>query len=176
MALPVYPPGVSSQGNTRAIYVPTLVAANAPDISSELGAAGAVDFSCFVLEGQFNAKGEQNRGEDRRFCSKESYEQLGRVTRGIDDLQYVFDPQASAADPNNRAYEVFKKDVTGFFIVRMGLDARTVDWAAGQKVDVWPVKFGVQVKVWGGDEFAKYSITQGVAVTGPITEDVALVA
>jgi hypothetical protein len=176
MALPVYPPGVSSQGNTRAIYVPTLVAAGAPDISSELNAAGAVDFSCFLLEDQFNFTGEQARGEDRRFCSKESFETLGVAKRGIADLQYVFDPQAAAALPENRAYEVFKKDVTGFFIVRMGFDARTVDWAAGQKVDVWPIKFGLQVKVLGGGEFAKFNVTQAVAVTAPPTEDVALVA
>jgi hypothetical protein len=72
--------------------------------------------------------------------------------------------------------ELFQPGVAGFFVVRYGLDAETVDFAAAQKVWVWPIVFGGQfiTQLAENDEFAKITITQAVAVTGIVRKQVAL--
>ena len=76
----------------------------------------------------------------------------------------------------NKAMELFQPNVAGYFVVRYGLDAETVAFAAAQKVDVWPIIFGAQNKsqLAENDEFAKITIVQAVAVTGIVRKQVAL--
>jgi hypothetical protein len=171
------PPGVRAEGNLKVAYVPTIAVVTAPTVT-EVTAAGALDISFFLTGGNFKPSGEQARGDDRRVGSKQTFEQLGREKSTIDDLIYVADPQAAAAAVNNKAMELFQEGVSGFFVVRYGLDAETVDFAATQKVDVWPIKFGVQNKTQlaENDEFALITITQSVAVTGIVRKQVAIAA
>jgi hypothetical protein len=169
------PPGVKAEGNLKVSFVPTIAVVTAPT-ATEVNAAGALDISFFLTAGNFKPSGEQARGEDRRVGSKQTFETLGREKSTIDDLVYVADPQAAALAANNKAMELFQPGVSGFFVVRYGLDAETVDFTAAQKVDVWPIIFGVQNKVPldENDEFAKIRITQPVAVTGIVRKQVAL--
>jgi hypothetical protein len=173
----VTPPGIKAEGKCKVAYVATLVSQTAPDID-EINAAGSLDVSMFIKAGQFQPNKEQNRGDDRRLGSTQTFQTLGRVNPSVADLVYVANPQAAAADPNNRAMELFQAGVTGFFIVRWGLDVVTVDWAAGQKVDVWPIQFGAQRKTPLGedDEFAVITITQAVAVTAAVTDQAQIAA
>lgn len=169
------PVGVKAEGNLKVAWVPTLTSVTAPPIADVI-AAGSLDISFFVLAGQFKPSGEQARGDDRRVGSKQTFEVLGREKSSIDDLVYIADPQAAAAVAGNKAMELFQPGVTGFFIVRYGLDAETVDFAAAQKVDIWPMVFGVQNKsqLAENDEFAKITITQPVAVTGIVKKQIAI--
>ena len=171
------PAGVKAEGNVKVAFVPTIVDVNAPT-EDEVTAAGALDVSFFILAGQFKPSGEQARGDDRRVGSKQTFETLGREKSTIDDLVYIADPQAAALAVGNKAMELFQPGVTGYFVVRYGLDAESVDFAAAQKVDVWPVVFGVQNKtpLAEDDEFAKITITQGVAVNGIVRKDKAIAA
>ena len=171
------PPGVKAEGNLKVAYVPTIADLTAPTVA-ELTAVGALDVSFFITGGNFKPSGEQARGDDRRVGSKQTFERLGREKSTIDDIIYVADPQAAAAAAANKAMELFQADVTGFFVVRYGLDAESVDFAAAQKVDIWPIEFGVQNKTQlaENDEFALITITQGVAVTGIVKKDVAIAA
>jgi hypothetical protein len=169
------PAGVKAEGNLKVAYVPTIATPTAPTVV-EVNAAGALDISFFLVAGQFQPTGDQPRGEDRRVGSKQTFETLGREKPTIADLIYIADPQAAAAVAGNKAMELFQVGVAGFFVVRYGLDAETVDFAAAQKVDVWPILFGGQFKVElaDNDEFAKIRIKQPVAVTGLVRKQVAL--
>ncbi|HEY3559662.1 MAG TPA: hypothetical protein VGL05_19470 [Kribbella sp.] len=171
------PPGVKAEGNLKVVYVPTIASVTAPAVS-ELTAAGALDVSFFITGGNFKPSGEQARGDDRRVGSKQTFEALGREKSTIDDIVYIADPQAAAAAVGNKAMELFQPGVAGFFVVRYGLDAETVDFAAAQFVDIWPIVFGVQNKTQlaENDEFAKITITQAVAVTGIVRKQVAIAA
>lgn len=169
------PAGVKAEGNLKVAYVPTIAALATPTVT-ECTAAGCLDVSFFITGGNFKPSGEQARGDDRRVGSKQTFEALGREKSTIDDLIYIADPQAAAAVAGNKAMELFQAGVAGYFVVRYGLDAETVDFVAAQKVDIWPIVFGVQNKsaLAENDEFAKITIVQAVAVTGIVKKQVAL--
>lgn len=174
----VFPTGVTAEGNVKAKVVLAIANKAAPSLASEINAASAVDISGFVMAGSFNPGGEQGRGTNRRLGSKQSFQRLGRENPSIDDLRYVYYPQAAAADPNNKAYETLLNGLVGFVVVRYGLDAQTSAFAAAQKVDVYPVEFGVQRKDSPpeDDEFALLTVTQAIAVTGVVTRDAVIAA
>ena len=168
------PVGVKAEGTLKVSYVPTIAVVTAPT-TVEVNAAGSLDVSFFFTAGNFKPGGEQARGDDRRVGSKQTFEVLGREKASIDDIVYISDPQAAALAASNKAMELFQPGVTGYFVVRYGLDAETVDFAAAQKVWVWPIIFGSQfITQLGDDEFAKITITQAVAVTGIVRKQVAL--
>lgn len=169
------PAGVKAEGNLKVAFVPTIANLATPT-TIEVTAAGALDISFFITAGNFKPSGEQARGDDRRVGSKQTFETLGREKSTIDDIIYIADPQAAAATPGNKAMELFQPGVSGFFVVRYGLDAETVDFAAAQKVDIWPIIFGAQNKsqLAENDEFAKITIVQAVAVTSVVKKQVAL--
>lgn len=170
----VFPEGIVAEGNVKVAFVPTVSDPSAPTV---IEVAAGVDLSGYITAGQFTPSGEQARGENRRLGSKQTFQKLGRETPSIGDLNYVYDPQAAAADPENEAYETLTEDTEGFLVVRYGLDAEDVDFAAAQKVDLYPVQLGVQRKDAPpeNDEFALLTVTQAVAVTGRVVRDVALV-
>jgi hypothetical protein len=169
------PVGVKAEGNLKVAYVPTIAVPTAPTVT-ECTAAGALDVSFFFTAGNFKPGGEQARGDDRRVGSRQTFEVLGREKSSIDDIVYIADPQAAALTASNKAMELFQANVTGFFVVRYGLDAETVDFTAAQKVWVWPIIFGGQYmsELAENDEFAKITIKQAVAVTGIVRKQVAL--
>jgi len=169
------PAGVKAEGNLKVAYVPTIANLATPTIV-EVTAAGSLDVSFFITGGNFKPSGEQARGDDRRVGSKQTFEALGREKSTIDDIVYIADPQAAALAAGNKAMELFQPGVAGYFVVRYGLDAETVDFVAAQKVDIWPIVFGVQNKsaLAENDEFAKITIVQAVAVTGIVKKQVAL--
>lgn len=168
------PTGVKAEGNLKVAYVPTIAVVTAPT-AVEVNAAGSLDTSFFFTAGNFKPAGEQARGDDRRVGSRQTFETLGREKSSIDDIVYIADPQAAALAASNKAMELFQAGVTGFFVVRYGLDAETVDFIAAQKVWVWPIIFGGQyMSELADDEFAKITIKQAVAVTGIVRKQVAL--
>lgn len=165
----VYPEGVQAEGNVKVVFVTAIADPEEPTIA-ELNAG--VDLSCFI-KGTFELSGEQATGSDRRLCSKEDFQVLGRITRSLEPITYVYDPQAAASEPDNEAYETLKAGVTGFLAIRYGLDAQDTAWAASQKVDVAPVECGFQKKdgIPEDDEFAKLTVTQTFGIIGPVADD-----
>lgn len=170
-----FPEGVDAQGNESVIFVPALANPAAPTVA-ELTGASAINLSC-ALRG-FGSSTEQSSTPDIRLCSREVFESPGRATNSLEDITYVYDPQAAAAAPTNKHYETLKSGVTGFLVDRRGLDSRTVAVAAAQKVDVFPVKFGPQrrVSVDPSAEGAKFEIIQKPWVTGQVRWDAVVAA
>lgn len=163
----VFPAGVTAEGNVKAQVVPAIAVKTGPTVAE---ITAGIDISGFVMAGQFTPGTEQGRGTNRRLGSKQTFQRLGRDNPSFENIQYVYYPQSTTPDPNNKAFETLVSGYAGFVVVRFGLDAQATAWAAAQKVEVWPVEFGVQQKLPPpeDDEFALLTVSQAVAVTGVV--------
>lgn len=169
------PDGVQAEGNVAVWFVSTLSDIEAPT-DDEIDAG--VQLAGYIKGGMFQPTGDQATGDDRRLASRESFQVLGRITRGFDDIEYVYNPQTIGDnDEDNAAYEALSEGSTGWIVTRWGADADT-DIAAGDIVDVTPVECGAQRKVGPAenDEFARLVVRQKLGVTGPSAVDVAVQA
>ena len=170
MALTI-PPGVDAAGRRNAIFVPT-------DTFSVATLTGptAVEVICYLSKGSLGETSETERGTDERECTVEAAEVLGTTKVGLEDLEYVWEPQADASSATNKAYDTLKQGTTGFIIIRYGLPAAT-PLAEGQKVDRYPVTLGRQNrKKPEGNAAEKLKIVQPVAVGLGVLQDQELVA
>jgi len=172
-----FPTGVSAQGNDSVIWVPALADPSAPTVT-ELTGAGAINISCALVG--FSVSVDQGTFTDTRLCSTQEFDNLGKAKYSIDDLQYVYDPQTVGADPaddDNIAYDNLTPGLTGFFVHRRGISAKT-DVAADQVVNVYPSELGVQsdVAVDPTAEGDKIKCTQKVGVVAEVLRDVKVVA
>lgn len=168
--------GVSTQGTETVIYVPTLANPAAPKLT-ECGAGVATALNLgYALRG-FSPQAEQGSSEDVRLASVQTFENPGRIKPSLDDITYVYDPQAPALTASNKHYETLKPGVKGYLIDRRGVPATTAP-AIGQIVDVYYVQFGAQrrVAVDPSAEGGKYEIVQKPFILSTVQYDVALVA
>jgi hypothetical protein len=173
-----FPTGVSARGNDSVIWVPTLADPSAPTVT-ELTSASAVNLSCALIG--FSPSVEQATFTDTRLCSKQTFNRLGSATYSIDTLNYVYNPQAvggASPDPDNVAYDALTAGQNGYFVHRRGLDAQSVDVAADQIVNVYPVELGAQsdVPLDPTAEGALIQCQQNVSVIGEVKRDVKVVA
>ena len=172
----VTPDGVQAEGNVSVVFVSGALTVSAPTVAQ---ITAGTELSGFIKGGTFTPTAEQNTGDDRRLASRETYQVLGRVTRGFDDVQYVYNPQEldPAGHADNAAYEDLAEGTTGHIVIRWGLDTDTA-YAAGQVVDIIPIEAGAQRKVGPAenDEFARLVVSQRWGVTGPSSVDVVVAA
>lgn len=169
------PESVTAEGNVKAVFVPALADVDAPTVA-EL--TGGVDISCYLMPDWDGPTATQNTGEDRRFCSRETFTRLGRNQWEISPLVYTYLPQelGTPGDPANEVYEALTPNTTGYLAIAYGKDPANA-FAAADVVDVFPVEAGVQVKqARGTDEFAPLTVTQALAVTGVPNLDGAVAA
>lgn len=167
------PESVTAEGNVKAVFTTAIVPPLTTPTPTELNGATAVDISCYLMPDWDGPTATQNTGEDRRFCSRETFTRLGRNQWEISPLVYTYLPQelGTPGDAANEVYEALPPDTTGYLVVSYGKDPSTA-FAAGDIVDVFPVEAGVQVKqARGTDEFAPLTVTQALAVTGVPTLD-----
>lgn len=164
------PEWVAAEGNVKAVFVPTLASVTAPSVAV---VNAGVDISCFLLPDWDGPSGTQNKGEQRRFSSKETFDVLGRTKNSVAPLSYTYLPQelGTPGHAANELYEALAPGNTGFLVVGYGIDP-AVPFAAGDIVDVVPVEAGVRNKsARGSDEFAPLTVTQELGVTGTVAED-----
>jgi hypothetical protein len=168
----VFPDGVRSRGNESVIFVTTLADPEAPTVAELTSTTLAANVSCY-LSG-FAPNGSQDSAEDTRLCSEQTFEDPGDVAMSIDNIEYIYYPQAAPADPNNKPYDLMKNGVAGYLVDRRGLNARTVAVAAAQIVDVYQVRLGEQFRMPldPGQQGGKFRITQKPFVIGPYYFDV----
>lgn len=165
------PPGVDVAGRRNAIFVPT-------DTFSVATLTGptAVEIICYLSKGTFGETSETERGTDERECTIQVGEVMGNTKVSLNDLEYVWEPQAATGSATNKAYEMLKEGTTGFIIVRYGLAADAA-LAADQKVDQYPVTLGRQNrKTPEGGAAEKFKISQPVVVGVGVKQDQLLVA
>lgn len=171
----IFPEATKSLGNTTLVAVVTIADMDAPSLATEINAGTSVIGSCF-LYADVVASGETNKGTaPTRACEKTEREEFGRTKYSIQDIQYVYDPQAGATD-ENEFKDLLEPDTELYLVERMGLDKDTA-LAAGQKVNVHHVRVGPQNRTKTGDgEFDEFSITQAVSYIEDPVYDVAIVA
>lgn len=169
----VLPPSVPVDGMLKITWVATLADPNAPKLT-ELAAVSSVDITCYLTrDGSFKDKFDQATFVDARACTPEEWEQLGAIKRGLEDLIYVYSPQAAALAVTNAAYEKLVPGLKGYFVIRRALAYQTAD-AIGQFVSVWGAVLGGRAEV--GD--ATNAVFKMKQKTSPYfyAEKVALVA
>ena len=159
------PESITAEGNVKAAFVAAIADLDEPTPTE---ANGGVDISCYLMPDWEGPTATQNTGEDRRFCSRETFTRLGRNQWEISPLVYTYLPQELGTPGNaaNDVYEALTPDTTGFLVIAYGKDPSAA-FAADDIVDVFPIEAGVQVKqAVGTDEFAPLTVTQALAVTG----------
>lgn len=169
MAAPVYPSGVTVQGNIKLQWVTVIADPEAPSLATEINAASSLDISCYVGGDSWNPDIEQNKGEaPRRLCTKVQRDVFGNLKYSLADLMYSVSPQGAALSEGKKAYEALTPGTTGFIVARLGLDAVDTDWAAAQFVDIWPVTLGARLKVGDpSNEFNEFMVKQPIVVAAP---------
>lgn len=164
------PDSVTAEGNVKAVFVPVI--AGAAPTAAEI--AAGTEISYYLMPDWDGPTGEQNTGDDRRFASTQTFDRLGRVKWSIAPLVYTFDPQALISALPNKVYSALAPGNTGNVVMGYGIPASGAI-AAAKKVDIFPVKCGVQVKsARGTDEFAPLTVTQTLAVVNTVKLDVAV--
>lgn len=132
------PVAVAADGNIKVVWC-TSVTATAPT-TTQLNAG--VDLSFYLSADGFTTSVSEQTITDDRLADVQTFENKGRTQYSIDNLRYVYNLTSA---PDNAAYNALTPNVQGFLVVRFQIPPATA-WAAGQKVDVWPVILGEQQK------------------------------
>lgn len=174
----VIPDGTPVLGNTSVRWVASIADATAPKLTTELTATSpaSLDISCYLLSDAWEPGQDVSKGSaPRRLCSRTQVERFTTVTQQLGDLRYIINPQAAAASVGKKAYEVLTEGLSGYLVERLGLDAKTSDWAVGQFVNVIPVTLGPRLIVGDTDENGDYTVMQPVSIRAARTDNVAIV-
>ena len=170
------PPGVDANGRRNFIFVPT----DTLSVATLTGPT-AVDLMVYLTKGTFGMGSDTERGTDDREATLVSTEVMGNTTFSMNDLEYVWEPQDTAANSaTNKALNLLgprSGGATGFIVVRYGILQDTA-LAAGQLVDKMPVTLGPQLpkSVDGSNPAEKLKITQAVVIRQGAVFGVPLVA
>lgn len=174
----VMPEGVPVLGNTAVKWVATIADTAAPKLATELNAASpaSLDISCYLLADAWEPGQDVSKGSGpRRLCERSQFERFTTTTVQLGDLRYVISPQAAAGSDGKKAYEILTEGLSGYFVERLGLDAKTSAWAVAQFVNVIPVTLGPRIIVGDTDENGDYTVMQPVSIRSAIIPNVAIV-
>lgn len=158
----IYPEATPVQGNTKVKAVLTVADTAAPKLATEINATSSVDVSFFLHDWAPTAT--QNKGTaPRRVGDTAMLDKLGNTNFSIPTLTYVYDPQGDDTTSDNKAKALLAEGTEVYLIERLGLSAKSTDFAVTQKVRVHHVRVGTQVHgTTGTDEFSEYQISQEV--------------
>lgn len=181
MTAVLFPDATKAQGNVSVTVVATIASTSAPDLSSEINAAGSVNASCFLFDnGALVAANTNKVTAQPRLCTTEQFQELGNTTYEVSDLQYVYDPQAAGGVDENKLKTLLAEGAEVYLVERLGLPAggsTPTDYAVGQYVNIYHVRLGKQNRVRQGDaEAAVFAITQSAILIDPPHYDAVIVA
>lgn len=165
------PASLPADGYLKVTWVPAIADPTNPS-AAVLNGASSVDLTCYLTPDGFNPATDEAVINDDRLCSRDTFEQPGRRTNTL-SLMYVARHQDGAAT-DNKAWTTLKQDSAGFIVERWG-KAYDTAYAAGDIVNVTPVKAGVQVEQTP-EANSTLKVAQKVFVTGPKRRQVAVVA
>lgn len=162
MTLESTPLSVASDGNLLVSYVPT----GNPLSVANLVAVTTKPITYSLTPGGFNRATTQDTVSDERLTLAQLLEQAGRVKETL-EVEYVY------GDAGDVASAALTKDAVGWIVVRYAVPNATA-WTIGQKVDVIPIKAGIQAKnaPTANGVFTK---KQKLFVTGTVTTDGVLI-
>lgn len=167
------PPGIPANASWRTFYVPTMANPAVPSIATDLNGASAIDITNILVKGGFSFDVSVEKWKDERFGTTDVFEQNGSTTWSVQEITYVFDPQAPTS-ATNKLYAAVKDGGTGYLVTRMGVSADAA-LAVAQKVWVTPVSFAPAVPL-PPEANTMSRAKQSVSVTGTVYREVALAA
>lgn len=159
------PESMPSDGTLKVTYVPVFDSSTAT-----LEGVTAIDLSCYLTQDGFDPTTDEATVVDSRLCSKQDFEQPGRVTESL-MLMYVFN---TIDEDQDDARQTLAQGTSGFIVVRWGLDF-DVAYATGQEVDAYPIKTGVQRKQ-KPEQNSVHKIQQKAFITAEVQRDAVLAA
>lgn len=163
MPIEATPLSVASDGNLLVSYVPT----GNPLSVANLAAATTKAITYSLTPSGFNRATSQDTISDERLTLAQLLEQAGRVKETL-EVEYVF------GDAGDVASLALTKDAVGFIVARYAIPNGTA-WTIAQKVDVIPIRCGIQAKnpPTANGVFTK---KQKLFVTGTVQTDAVLIA
>lgn len=165
MALETVPQGQAADGRGLVLFVPTIANPAAPT-AAELTAGTVKQLTYSLVPDGFRHETTENVITSGRYTLKQVLELPGTVTDTL-EVQYV-----SNATTPTPAETALTEGATGFIVHRLGVPNETAV-AAAQKVDVIPVRAGVQRKV-APTANTELQRVQKLFVTGVVQRDVAV--
>lgn len=168
MPAPTRPVSAKTFQRERVIFVPTIASATLAPTVSELTGASAFDVTQYLFGTWGRPTQNTNRVQlARRLGDGAQYEQIGTSNYTGGDLQFTVNPQAAANSVQKAAFEKLPEGTVGFLWRRL-VTPLTVDVAAGQFGDTFPVEFGPAMPGPSSDgEEQEAVLMQSFAVTGP---------
>jgi len=157
----------AGDGRGLVLFVPTIADPSAPT-AAELTAGTVKALTYSLVPDGFRHETTENTITTGRYTLKQVLELAGTVTDTL-EVQYV-----SNSTTPTPAETSLTEGATGFIVHRLGIPNET-EPAASQKVDVIPIRAGVQRKVapTANTELQK---VQKLFVTGAVQRDVAIAA
>lgn len=137
-------PSTPIDGNYKVVFIPEADDLNALS-AAVLNGPTAIDLSCYFTGDGLNITVDEQSITDERLCSRQTFEQPGRVQYGIEGT-YIDNTNGPYETDHNKAVEAFAPGATGVLVTRRNL-AHEDDFAAAQKYNAYPVKAGVQREV-----------------------------
>ena len=161
------PTAVPTDENYLVQWVPTIAGAAGPTVA-EFNAG--VDITFYFTPDGWKPGGDQATVKDERLASSQSFEQPGKETNSL-EVVYVTNPLVPA---ENVAAVTLAKGTSGYIVVRKAV-AHDTAIATTHKVDVWPVKAGVQRDV-APEANGVFKIAQKLFVTNLVRRNVSVVS
>lgn len=159
---------VPADGHQSVWWVPTLADPENPTVA-ELTAPSVIDASCYLTAEGWTPGTDEQTITDDRLCSTASYEQPGRLQHTL-EISYVHNPDSPA---DNELYLALSRLTSGYFVFRVGVPYDQ-PVAAGDIVDVYPVKMGYRRKN-PGTANSVLTVSQKAFITGPVVQDAVVV-
>lgn len=159
------PISMPADGTVKVIFIPTIAGA-APTVAE---VTAGTDLSCYLTADGWNPTTDEQVTTDSRLCTKQEFEQPGRVTESL-EIQYVF----NIDEDEDEARQTLSQGVTGYLGARWGKDVDD-DVIAADDLDIYPIKAGIQRKQ-PPEANSVLRIAQKAFITGPVRRDVAVIA
>lgn len=163
MALEAVPAGQASDGRGLVLFVPAIANPAAPTVAELTGGSVKALTYSLVPDG-LRHETTENVISDGRYTLKQVLELPGTVNDTL-EVQYVAGTDAQTT---------LAEGTTGFIVHRIGVPNETAI-EAGQKIDVIPIRAGVQRKVASTANTLLQRMSK-LFVTGPVQRDVAVAA
>lgn len=157
-------PSTPADGNVKVVVVTTIANTSAPT-AAELNAGSSVDISCYLTADGLTPSLDEQVITDSRLCETETFEQPGRVQRGL-AVQYIDNTNTALA---NACKTALVPGTALYLVIRGGKDYSTT-FVAAEKVSVSPIKPGQYNKL-PPEANSVLKIAQKLFVTGRTIPD-----
>lgn len=177
MPEPLRPLPAKIFGKQNRFIVPTIASLTLAPAVAEITGGSTLDITRMFFGDSDEPTMTTDAAElDRMWGDTESYEFIGETKYTLGMLTYPMGPQATAGSDQKKLYEKIPAGFTGFVVDRLAIPRATTP-IAGQFVNVYPIECGPSFIMKKGDgASAQGAATCRVAITGPIAQNVAILA